>query len=323
MARAMWSGAISFGLVNVPVRLHPATSHKEVHFNMLHKKDGARIKQQRVCSQDGEEVPWDEIGKGYEISPGRYVMFDKEELAALGPKADKTIAIEDFVDQEEIDPIYFENAYYLVPDKGAGRAYQLLLEAMRKSGKVGIARVVLRTRQYLCALRPMGKALALSTMLYPDEINDVNDLDALPGSEAKPKERELEMAQQLIESLTAKFEPDRYQDEYRAKVLDLIERKAQGEEIVAPEVEEEAAPVINLMDALQASLKAMKREGAKSSPSGAASAKAKASNDDDESDEEKGERRHRAEAAKTAKGNGTKKKAPAKKAAAKKRKTAS
>src|SRR5919197_6547161 len=224
MPRSIWSGAISFGLVNVPVKLYSATSHKEVSFHMLHKKEGARIKHQRICSEEGVEVLWDEIAKGYEISPGRYGMLDKEELAALNPKADKSIAIEDFVDQSEIDPIYYENAYYLAPDRGAAKPYALLLEAMKKTGKVGIARVVLRTRQYLAAVRPMGKGLALSTMLYADEVNPVEDIEELPGSEAKPKERELEMAQQLVESLSTRFEPEKYKDDHREQVLALIEK---------------------------------------------------------------------------------------------------
>lgn len=298
MARSMWSGSISFGLVNVPVKLYPATSHKEVAFNMLHQKDGARIKQKRFCSQEDVEVPWEEIGKGYEISPGRYVMLEKEELAALNPKADKTIAIEDFVEQEQIDPIFYENAYYLAPDKGAGRAYALLHDAMKRSGKVGIARVVLRTRQYLCAVRPMGKGLTLSTMLYADEVNSVDELDELHAvAEAKPKERELEMAQQLIESLTTKFDPEKYKDEHREEVLKLIERKAEGEEIVAAPEEPEPARVVNLMDALQASLKSLRAKPG----GGAQAAEAK-------EEEEKGERRHVAQAART-------KKAPAKKTA--------
>lgn len=312
MPRSMWTGAISFGLVNVPVKLYPATSHKEVHFNMLHKKDGARIRQKRVCSQEDVEVPWEEIGKGYEISPGRYVMLDREEIAALSPKADKSISIEDFVDQTEIDPIFFENAYYLAPDRGASKPYALLLEAMKRTGKVGIARVVLRTRQYLCAVRPMGKGLALSTMLYADEVNSMEELDELPGPEAAPRERELEMAQQLVESLTAKFEPERYKDEHRERVLELIERKAEGEHIVAAEEPEEPTKVVNLMDALQQSLKALQGKR----PSEAAKA-------DEEG--ERGERRHRALAARTAKTKDTKaakekeKKAPAKKAGGKKR----
>ncbi|HZA14870.1 MAG TPA: Ku protein [Myxococcaceae bacterium] len=286
MARSIWSGAISFGLVNVPVKLYSATSHKEVHFNMLHKKDGARIKQQRVCAEEGVEVPWEEIAKGYEISPGRYVMLDKDELAALNPKADKSIAIEDFVNQSEIDPIFYENAYYLAPDRGAAKPYALLLEAMKKTGKVGIARVVLRTRQYLAAVRPMGKGLALSTMLYADEVNPVEEIEELPGPESKPKDRELEMAQQLIESLSTKFEPEKYTDEHREQVLALIEKKAKGEEIVVAQEPEEPAKVVNLMDALQKSLAALRDKNAQ----GAAAADASS---------EKGEARQKAQAAKT------------------------
>ncbi|MGA9520532.1 MAG: Ku protein [Myxococcaceae bacterium] len=284
MPRAIWSGAISFGLVNVPVKLYSATSHKEVQFHMLHQKDGARIRQKRVCSQEDAEVPWEEISKGYEISSGRYVMLTKDEIAALAPKADRSISIEDFVDEADIDPIYYESAYYLVPDRGAGRPYELLLEAMKRSGKVGIARVVLRTRQYLCAVRPMGKGLALSTMLYADEVNPMEELEELPGPEAAPKERELEMAQQLIESLTTKFEPEKYRDDYREQILQLIERKAEGEEIVAPEMPEEPARVVNLMDALQASLKSLRKEGAAAVR-----------------EETRGERRAPAKAARTAK----------------------
>lgn len=310
MPRSIWSGAISFGLVNVPVKLYSATSHKEVHFNMLHKKDGARIKQQRVCSEEGVEVPWEEIAKGYEVAPGRYVMFEQEELKALNPKADKSIAIEDFVDQKEIDPIFFENAYYLAPDRGAAKPYALLVEAMRESGKVGIARIVLRTRQYLCAVRPMGKGLALSTMLYADEVNPIEDLEELPGAESKPKERELAMAQQLIESLSSKFEPDKYKDEHREQLLALIEKKAAGEELVVAEEPEEPTKVVNLMDALQKSLAALKDR------KGAAAA-------DVQPAAETGERRHRAQAAKTTtpkKKGGTTRRAPSAKNGSKKRK---
>jgi DNA end-binding protein Ku len=279
MPRAIWSGAISFGLVNVPVKLYSATSHKEVHFNMLHKTDGARIRQKRVCSQEDVEVPWEEIAKGYELTPGRYVLLEKEELAALDPKADRTIAIEDFVSEAEIDPIFYESAYYLVPDRGAAKAYALLLEAMRRTQKVGIARVVLRTRQYLCAVRPMGRGLALSTMLYADEVNPMEELEELPGEEAQPRQRELDMAQQLVEALTTPFEPERYRDDHRERVMALIERKAEGEQIVAPQEAPEPARVVNLMDALQASLKSM-REGNRAA-------------------QDKGERRVRAQAAKT------------------------
>jgi DNA end-binding protein Ku len=301
MPRSIWSGAISFGLVNVPVKLYSATSHKEVHFNMLHSKDGARIKQQRVCSEEGVEVPWEEIAKGYEISPGRYVMLEKDELTALNPKADKTISIEDFVNQSDIDPIFYENAYYLVPDRGAAKAYALLVDAMKKTGKVGIARMVLRTRQYLCAVRPIGRGLALNTMLYSDEVNPLEQLEELPGEESKPRERELEMAQQLVESLSTRFQPGKYKDEYREQVLALIEKKAAGEEIVAPQEPEEPAKVVNLMDALQKSLAALREK------KGAAGAESAEHAERAEAEEEKGERRHRAQAAKTTSA-GTKKK---------------
>jgi DNA end-binding protein Ku len=258
MPRPIWSGSISFGLVSVPVKLFSATSPKEVRFHMLHDKDGARIQQKRVCSADGQEVSWEHIVKGFEISKGRYVTVTREELESFNPRATKAIEIEDFVDLGQIDPIYYESTYYLVPDKGAGKPYALLVEAMKKTGKVGVARFVLRTKQYLCAVRPLGKALALSTMLYADEVVDQADLDGLPDS--KPGERELKMAEQLIGSLEAKFDAAKYKDDYREQVLALLERKAEGEEIVAAEpAEAPRGKVVNLMDALQKSLAAAKK----------------------------------------------------------------
>src|SRR5438270_3074291 len=194
MARPIWSGSISFGLVSVPVKLFSATSPKEVRFHMLHDKDGGRIQQKRVCSIDGEEIAWEHIVKGFEISKGRYVTVTREELEAFIPRATKAIEIEDFVGLDEIDPIYYENTYYLAPDKGASKPYALLVEAMKRSGKVGIARFVLRTKQYLAAVRPMGRALALSTMLFADEVVSQDELDALPDAHSKPGERELKMA---------------------------------------------------------------------------------------------------------------------------------
>src|SRR5262249_50009653 len=169
MARPIWSGTISFGLVNVPVKLFSATSPKEVRFHMLHDEDGARIQQKRVCSIDGEEVSWEHIVKGFEVSKGRYVTVTREELDAFAPKATRSIDIEDVVDLQRIDPIYYDHSYYLVPDRGAARPYALLREAMVSTGKVGIGQFVLRTKQYLAAVRPMGKALALSTLLHADE----------------------------------------------------------------------------------------------------------------------------------------------------------
>src|SRR5947209_13545232 len=195
MARAIWSGAISVGLVNVPVKLYSATSPKSVRFHQLSAKTGARIRQKRVDPSTGDEVPYEEIVKGYEISPDRYVLIDPEELEALDPKATKTIDIEDFVDLDEIDPIYYDHSYYLAPTAGGAKAYRLLLDAMRESGKVGIGRVVLRSKQQLCALRPTGEVLTLSTMLFGDEVLSPDRLDELESvSEAEATPRELKMA---------------------------------------------------------------------------------------------------------------------------------
>jgi DNA end-binding protein Ku len=267
MARAIWSGAISFGLVNVPVKLYTATSPKTVRFHQLSAKTGARIRQKRVDPSTGEEVPYEEIVKGYEITPDRYVMIEPEELEALDPKATKTVDIEEFVDLEEIDPIYYDHSYYLTPTAGGAKAYRLLLDAMRESGKVGIGRVVLRSKQQLCALRPTGEVLTLTTMLFGDEVlasDRLDELDTIKDAEAS--DRELAMAQQLISSLSADFDPSRYHDEYRERVLELIERKAAGEEIaVQPELEEPAAAP-DLMAALEASLAAVRVEDAKPAP---------------------------------------------------------
>ena len=257
MPRAIWSGAISFGLVNVPIKLFTATSQKDVRFHQLHDKDGARIQQKRVCSQDGEEVPMEHIVKGYEVSRDTYVIITPEELDALDPKASRTIDILDFVDLDEIDPVYFDSTYYMVPEKGAAKAYALLLEAMRKSKKVAIARVVLRQKQHLVALRPLKNALSMETMLYADEVVSTDTLEGLP-EDIEVTDRELAMAQQLIDSLADDFKPERYRDDYRERVLDMIERKAEGQEIVVNEEEEEQAPVVDLMAALEASLAAAK-----------------------------------------------------------------
>ena len=260
MPRPIWSGSVSFGLVSVPVKLYSATSPKEVRFHMLHDKDGGRIHQKRVCSIDGEEVPWEHIVKGFEITKGRYVMVTREELEAFNPRATKTIDIEDFVDLSQIDPIYYQNTYYLVPDRGALKPYALLVEALKRTNKVGVGRFVLRTKQSLAAVRPLGKALTISTMLYADEVVSQDELDDLPDSHAKPGERELKMAEQLIDSLAADFDATKYRDDYREQVLALLERKAEGEEIVAQEpAEEPRGKVVNLMDALQKSLAAAKR----------------------------------------------------------------
>ncbi|MDQ6820841.1 MAG: Ku protein [Actinomycetota bacterium] len=258
MARAIWSGAISFGLVNVPIKLYSATSPKSVRFHQLSSKTGARIRQKRVDPTTDEEVPYEDIVKGYEITPDRYVTIGPEELEALDPKATRTIDIEEFVDLPDIDPIYFDHSYYLAPTAGGAKAYRLLLDAMREAGKVGIGKVVLRSKQQLCALRPTDGVLTLTTMLFGDEVLAPDRLDELDAiGEAEATDRELAMAQQLIDTLSADFEPEKYRDEYRERVLELIERKAAGEEIaVAPQLEEpSAAP--DLMAALEASLAAV------------------------------------------------------------------
>jgi DNA end-binding protein Ku len=267
MARAIWSGAISFGLVNVPVKLYSATSPKTVRFHQLSAKTGARIRQKRVDPTTGDEVAFEDIVKGYEITPERYVLISSEELDALDPKATKTVDIEEFVDLVDIDPIFYDHNYYLAPTAGGVKAYRLLLDAMREAGKVGIGRVVLRSKQQLCALRPTSDVLTLTTMLFGDEVLGSERLDELDAiADAGATERELAMAQQLINSLSGEFDPTKYKDEYRERVLELIERKAAGEEIaVQPEAEEPAAAP-DLMAALEASLAAVKADSSDEPP---------------------------------------------------------
>jgi DNA end-binding protein Ku len=261
MPRSIWSGAISFGLVNVPVKLFSAVSRKSVRFHQLHDKDGVRIQQKRVCPADGEEVPYENIVKGYEISPDKYVLIEPEELEALDPKKTRAIEIQEFVDLEEIDPIYFDHPYYLAPDKGAAKPYRLLLQAMQDTNKVAIARVVIRQKENLVAIRATGDVMTMATMVFHDEVVSPDTLDEIPdGDEASVSDREVEMAQQLIGSLTAPFEPEKYHDEYRERVLELIEAKAAGEELVI-QPEEEPQKVPDLMAALEQSLAAAEKSG--------------------------------------------------------------
>jgi DNA end-binding protein Ku len=263
MARSIWSGAISFGLVNVPVKLFSAVSRKTVRFNQLNQETGNRIQQKRVDPETGEEVPYDQIVKGFELTKDRYVVITPDELDALDPERTRTIDIEDFVDLEDIDPVYYDHPYYLVPDKGAAKAYGLLLNAMEASGKVAIARVVIRSKEALVAIRPAGDLLMMETMIFHDEVVPHDELDDLPeAKDLKASDRELKMAQQLIDSLSSEFDPSRYRDEYRDKVLDLIERKAAGEDIAVQPEAPAPAKVPDLMAALEASLAAVKDDGA-------------------------------------------------------------
>jgi DNA end-binding protein Ku len=261
MARAIWSGSISFGLLNVPVKLYSAVSKQSVRFRELREGDGSRVKHKRVAESDGKEVPYEKIVKGYEYAPDQYVVLGRDELSELEPQRTRAIEIQDFVDLDDIDPIYFEQPYYLGPDKGAERAYALLVQAMKDARKVAIARFVLRNKEHLAAIRPMDDVLTLTTMRFHDEVTSPKDLDEVFEEQKpkKPEQRELEMAKQLIESLTSDFKPNSYRDEYREELLDLLERKAAGKEVVsAPTEEPKPTKAPDLMAALEESLAAVK-----------------------------------------------------------------
>lgn len=254
MPSAIWTGSISFGLVAVPVKVVSATKSRDVRFNQLEEGTNARIRYRKVSEATGEEVANDQIRKGYEISPGQYVVVDDEEMRTLAPKASRMIEIEDFVDLDDIDPLYFEQPYYLAPDAAALKPYKLLVEAMAALRKVAIGRVVMRSKESLVAIRPLDGVLCLETMRYADEVLPRTGLLPDDAAPAEPSEREIAMARQLIEALAGRFEPDRYHDEYREQLLGLIDRKAAGEEIVAEPTVEEPGKVVDLMAALEASL---------------------------------------------------------------------
>jgi DNA end-binding protein Ku len=254
MARSLWSGSISFGLVNVPVKMVTAVSPNDIHFHQLRESDGARIQYKKVSSTDQKEVDAKSIVKGYEVSPNQYVKLKPEELDALESEKSRTIEIQSFVDLKQIDPIYFERSYYLEPDKNAGKAYALLQDTMNNSDKVGIAKMVLHNREHLVALRGSGNAIVLSTLYFHDELIPEKELE-LPAKADKPQKKELEIALQLVEAIGGKFEPEKYHDEYRARVMELIHQKAEGKQVVVQSVPKTSAPnVINLMDALKASI---------------------------------------------------------------------
>jgi len=262
MARAIWTGSISFGLLNVPVRLYSAVSRRQISFRELRASDKSRVRHKRVAEADGEDVAYEDIVKGYELGPEQYVVFTRDELDELDPKKTKAIEVEEFVDLDDIDPIYFVQPYYLGPAQGAERAYALLVKAMSDERKVAIARFVLRNRESLAALRPMGDVLTLTTMRFADEIVPAEELeDVVPEDVEPPKKKELDMAKQLVDSLTSDFDPSEFEDEYREELLAMIERKAEGEEIVAA-VSEEPKPTKapDLMAALEESLAAVKGE---------------------------------------------------------------
>jgi DNA end-binding protein Ku len=261
MPRPIWSGSLSFGLVNVPVRLMSATRDLSVRFNQLHEKDMSRIEVRRVCAEENVEVPWEDVAKGYELESGEMVMLTDDELDAADPKKTRTIDIEAFVDLEEIDPIFYDHPYYLVPDsnEAAVRAYHLLRTVMERSGQVAIARFVLRTKEYLVAVRTRGDAITLTTMLFHDEVRSKDDvgIDSLP----KPKKAEVDQAITLVKSLQTDFDASSYEDEHRKRLLAIIDKKKKGQEIEIPDEPETPKAVPDLMAALEASIQRMKSGG--------------------------------------------------------------
>lgn len=258
MARALWSGSLSFGLVNIPVSVVSAVRDKDIRFNLLHDKDGGRIQFRRVCSKDGKEVPNDHIVKGYDLGADQYVTFTEEELEALAPGGSKAIEIEDFVDQVDIDPVYYDKPYILVPGKNANKAYALLLAALQGTDKVGIARMTWHGKQQLVAIRAKQGLLCLETMQFSDEVVPTSPILAeleLPAPDAK----QLKLAQQLIASLEAPFDPERYKDEHREAVQAAIDTKAKGHDVVESPQPAATPKTMDLMAALEASLQAKTR----------------------------------------------------------------
>ncbi|MFP3900474.1 MAG: Ku protein [Acidimicrobiia bacterium] len=261
MPRSVWTGALSFGLVNVPVKLFAATQDKSVHFHQFKAGTGQRIRYKRVAEGTDDEVPYEEIVKGYEVRDGEYVMVTPEELDSVEPERSRTIDLESFVDLDEVDPIYFQRTYYMAPaDESAAKPFELLRTAMGESNRAGIARFVMREKEYLVAVRPGDDVLLVETMHFPDEVRDPHDIEEVEPLEGDlhTERREREMAQQLIEMLATSWEPERYHDTHRERVLELIEAKDRGEEVVV-ERPPEPAPVVDLMAALEESVRSGRR----------------------------------------------------------------
>ena len=266
MPRSIWNGTISFGRVAVPIKVHSATEDKSVHFHQVHAEDGARIELKRICSKEGKEVPYEQVAKGYEVREGEYVLLTKDEIDAAAGERSRVIELEEFVRSEEVDPVFYDRTYYLGAGDKGDDAYRLLHDALDRCGRAGIGRWVFHNREYLVAVRPLKGVLALHTVRFADELVDASDLD-IPNPSRAPSRREIEMAGQLVDSLEAKFRPSSFKDTYRDRVLDLIARKAKGEELdlQAPEVAE-ATP--DLLAALEASLGKPKKESRSRSRTG-------------------------------------------------------
>jgi DNA end-binding protein Ku len=274
-ARSLWNGAIRFGLVNVPIKVYGAASSKQIRFRELHVTDGAPLEHKRVCAKEDKEVPYDEVVRGYETSPGRYVVLTKDEIEAPTRERGKTIDLEDFVPAEQVDPIFYDKPYWLGPQKDSDEAYSVLLAALEKTGLVGIGRFALRTREQLVALYPVDGALRISTMRFHDEVVEPDDLD-LPQPQKKVSDKEAKMADALVSSLRTEFDPTEYDDTYRERVLEVVEAKAQGKQIVVPEVTEESGDT-DLMALLEQSVSgARKTKKPKAKARKATKSKAKA-----------------------------------------------
>jgi DNA end-binding protein Ku len=264
--RSIWRGAINFGMVTIPCKLYTATEEKDVRFRLVHKKDGAPILEKRFCSEEDKEVPWEEIGRGYEVSKGDFVAMDQEEISGAAPERTHTIDIGDFVELEEIDPIYFEKSYFLEPVDVGAKPFNLLRRALEETGRVAVAKVAIRTKERLATLRTYQETLVLETMYWPDEIRSTRDLDLPSGKTAAPAPKEVQMARTLIENLASHFDPDQYKDEFRSTLMELIERKMSGEKRSAKRRKPDPK-VVDLMEALQASLMASKAGTSKSGTS--------------------------------------------------------
>jgi DNA end-binding protein Ku len=264
MPRAMWKGAISFGLVSIPVGVYPATEEKSLKFNQLHDEDMGRIRYQRVCEVDGDVVSYEHIVKGYEYEKGQYVILTDDDFDAVPVESSRQIDIQQFVEQDEIDPIFYKKTYYLIPEESGVKAYALLRQAMEEDGRVGIAKVSFRDREHLAALRFKDDSFVLETMFWPDEIRQSSFDELDKASKVKPRLQEIQMAKTLIENLTDEFDPTQYKDEYRQALLKIVDAKVEGKEIEAPP-EPEETKVVDLMEALKASVEATKKKAAGSS----------------------------------------------------------
>jgi DNA end-binding protein Ku len=251
--RPIWKGAISFGMVTIPVKLYSATEQRDVRFRLLHRDDGAPIEEKRFCTKDGKEVAWDDLVRGYEVSKGEYVILDPEEIEAAKPESSTTIDIGDFVEADEIDPVYFEKSYFLEPAEGGDKAFSLLRAALEETERVAIARVTIRTRERLAVVRAYDGTLVLETMFWPDEIRSTDILDLPTGDEGRVRDKELQMARTLVENLADRFRPESYRDEYRSALETLIQQKSRGETRNARRRKPEPK-VIDLMEALRASV---------------------------------------------------------------------